>query len=207
MPRERTTRVRTTSSAVAVRRPRPPVQPAPDVGVIAPRGRRRGPCRRRPGRNAVLNAHLHPRGRIRHSRASRSISAHVAARASPDRQAVSTTNRRHALTATAADESVIVSRAAPTSWYGRARKCALTAGSDVRGGRNPLRLLCFLGIYGNRREEGVAPQSRAMMRQTATSIPSSASRLVTTAGVDWSPVLPSWRSGHLCWRPGGPACR
>ena len=118
---------------------------------------------------------------IRHSRASRSISAHVAARASPDRQAVSTTNRRHALTATAADESAIVSRAAPTSWYGRARKCTLTAGSDVRGGRNPLRLLCFLGIFGNRREEGVAPQSRAMMRQTATSIPSSASRLVTTA--------------------------
>ena len=173
----------------------------------SPPGRRRARRRRRPASSSAATPIFIRAAGYATSRASRSISAHVAARASPDRQAVSITNRRHALTATAADESVIVSRAAPTSWYGRARKCALTAGSDVRGGRNPLRLLYFLGISGNRREEGVAPQSRAMMRQTATSIPSSASRLVTTADVDWSPVLPSWRSGHLCWRPGGPACR
>ena len=150
----------------------------PALGVTGRRARpsrRRARRRRRPASSSAATPIFIRAAGIRHSRASRSISAHVAARASPDRQAVSTTNRRHALTATAADESAIVSRAAPTSWYGRVRKCALSAGSDVRGGRNPLRLLCFLGISGNRREEGVAPQSRAMMRHTATSIPSSAS--------------------------------
>ena len=69
---------------------------------------------------------------LRHSRASGSISSQVARRASPDRQAASTTNRRDALADTDGRETWMMSSAVPASWYGSARKCALTAGSDGR---------------------------------------------------------------------------
>ena len=52
---------------------------------------------------------------MRHSWASKSISAQVAPRASPDRQAVNTTNRRHAFADTDARDASMTSSAAATS--------------------------------------------------------------------------------------------
>ena len=145
---------------------RPPRRPAPRLGAGVARGN---------GLVAVRSSRV-PRARYRVAPGGRGAASRLTRLGNTRRgkgvPALGVTGRRARPSRRRARR---VSRAAPTSWYGRARKCALTAGSDVRGGRNPLRLLCFLGIFGNRREEGVAPQSRAMMRQTATSIPSSAS--------------------------------
>ena len=65
---------------------------------------------------------------MRHSRASVSISLHRAPRASLDRAAARIRNRRQSLAALVAFDPSTVSSAAVTSWYGSARKCALTAG-------------------------------------------------------------------------------
>lgn len=52
---------------------------------------------------------------MRHSRDSRSTSSHVAPRASPDRQAVSATKRRHAFADCDALDTSMISRTCPTS--------------------------------------------------------------------------------------------
>ena len=49
-------------------------------------------------------------------------------RASPDRAAARIRNRRQSLAALLAFDPSTVASAAATSWYGSARKCALTAG-------------------------------------------------------------------------------
>ena len=74
-------------------------------------------------RHPVLTATFMRSAGIRHSAACRSISFQVAPRASPDRTAVSTVNRRHAFTASLAEDASMASSAAPTSEYGSAAWC------------------------------------------------------------------------------------
>ena len=75
---------------------------------------------------------------IVHRQASRSISSHVAPLASPDLAAVSTRNSKHAFAATPALDAAMISSAAGTSRYGRARKLSPNRG---HGGQRPVNAL------------------------------------------------------------------
>ena len=61
---------------------------------------------------------------------SRSISSQVAPLASPERAAVKTRNLRQSFEASDVWDASTVLSAEPTSWYGSARRCALTLGID-----------------------------------------------------------------------------
>ena len=71
---------------------------------------------------------------IRHSCASKSISCHVARRASPPRAAVSRRKRKHSFSALVTADSSTAASAPATSGYGMVRWCDRTAGC---GGNTP----------------------------------------------------------------------